>query len=377
MTCYKPHKGFMVGFKPNGKRNMIICSSSVQFVYSMDKDFNHFAKRYEPLPESLRAILVPVDGFLHADMRNPKYPVFYCLDYVHIPCGQCKGCRVDRSKEWANRMMMEASYYERNCFITLTYDDEHLPWSKYYAEGDPIERRFHTLKKKDFQDFMKRLRDRVSVYDPHTGKVLDYSKVRFYACGEYGTESTRPHYHAVIFNWCPDDLRYHTHDLRGYNLYTSETLSQLWPKGYHYVGFLNWQTCAYVARYVTKKLGQDFANFYRFFHIEPEFSLMSRKPGLARRYYDEHKDVIYQDDKTPIISLSTIDGGLNFDSPRYFDSLLEVESPELYRSIKDVRSKNAENIKVIKLSKTQLDYYEMLNVEEKTFSNSIKALKRL
>jgi len=95
---------------------------------------------------------------------------------IKIPCGQCTGCRLDRSKAWAIRCYHESMMWEENCFATLTYDDEHLPKNS-------------SLDKRDLQKFFKRLRKK---YEP--------KKIRYYACAEYGEKSFRPHYHAAIFN---------------------------------------------------------------------------------------------------------------------------------------------------------------------------------
>lgn len=127
----------------------------------------------------------PLTGYRSKSGRDPKsgkWPLTFDLSNAYIdmpvtvPCGQCIGCRLDKSRDWAVRCLHEASLYQDNCFITLTYDDAHL---------DPL----GSLNKDDFVKFMKRLRFQ---YGP---------KIRFFHCGEYGTLLNRPHHHACIFNF--------------------------------------------------------------------------------------------------------------------------------------------------------------------------------
>ena len=154
--------------------------------------------------------------------------------------------------------------------------------------------------KRDFQLLMKRIRFKFSD-----------DKIRFFMSGEYGSQTFRPHYHAILFGLHLDDLKpYKTVKEAGeyYTYYNSESLQECWPYGYVVVGEVTWESCAYTARYVMKKLKGKEAKFYEEHNIQPEFTLMSRKPGIARRYYDEHPD-IYEQDK---INVSTPKGGKSF-----------------------------------------------------------------
>ena len=128
-----------------------------------------------------------------------------------LPCGQCAGCRLERSRQWAVRCVHESQMHERNCFITLTYPDEFLP-----PHGGLIYR--------DFQLFMKRLRKRIGY------------PVRFFMCGEYGELDQRPHFHAILFGCDFDDRKYFSKTGSGYKLYTSDLLIQLWGMGHCPVG---------------------------------------------------------------------------------------------------------------------------------------------
>lgn len=203
----------------------------------------------------------------------------------------------------------------------MTYNPEHLP-----PNG--------TLVKRDLQLFMKRLR-----------KLQ--AGIKFYACGEYGEKLSRPHYHICIFGYDFTDkkilkskraYKHFGHTVKGYNLYTSETLESLWKFGFSTVGELNEQTAGYTARYVLKKIfGQRKEEYYK--DKEPEFSLMSRGGtkgrGLSYGWFKKYKSDIYPKDFFTI-------NGKRHKPPRYYDKLLEETEPETFQKIKNKRMKHAE-----------------------------------
>lgn len=296
-----------------------------------------------------------------------------------IPCGQCLSCRIQKSREWANRLMLELQYHESAYFLTLTYNNEHgRPATDAYGEVQD----WLTLKKKDYQDFMKRLRKA-------TGQ-----KLRFYACGEYGTETFRPHYHAIIFGLTLDDLVFYKKSELGFSYYTSEFLNRVWSEkvayfengekkyryenlGYVIVGEVNWETCAYTARYVSKKITGEKSKFYEEFGLEAPFSLMSRKPGIAAQYFEEHKEEIYEKE---YINISTPKGGRKFRPPRYYDKKImdgdDFDAKVRLENDKEHRAQMADAAQKIKLSKTSLTFDEQLAAEERCFANKIKSLRR-
>lgn len=155
---------------------------------------------------------------------------------VPFPCGQCLPCRINKRRLWTHRLLLESYDHPESVFITLTYSDEYLP-----PNG--------SLDKKAVQLFLKRFR-----------KSLEPRKIRYYAVGEYGTQTHRAHYHAVVF---------------GAGLLDGEQVARAWPFGRVHVAECNRHTIQYVAGYVTKKFvkkGDD---------LVQEFSIMSRKPGLG------------------------------------------------------------------------------------------------
>lgn len=286
-------------------------------------------------------------------------------EVIQVPCGQCIGCRIDRSRQWANRCLLELEYHDSAYFVTLTYDDEHVPKS-YYA--DPATGEAHTsltLCKRDFQLWMKRLR-----------KKFSDDKIRFFACGEYGGETKRPHYHAIIFGLHLDDcIKYKTvkEGDSYYTYYNSVSIQSTWPNGFVVVGEVTWESCAYVARYVTKKLTGPQASFYKTFNLEPEFSDMSRRPGIARQYFDDHGKEIYDH---AYINVTTPKGGKKFRPPRYYDRLFDIENPGVLDDLKERRKRNAQSIMEAKMKRTNLSPLEILKAEECAFSNKTKKLRR-
>ncbi len=233
---------------------------------------------------------------------------------MKLPCGQCRGCRLERSRQWAMRCVHEASLYEDNCFITLTYSDEFLP-----LDG--------SLVKKHFQDFMKRLRARFCE-----------RRIRFFHCGEYGAKYRRPHYHACLFNFDFADKQMFKVS-NGHRLYTSDDLALCWPFGISSVGALTFESAAYVARYIMKKITGDAADdHYRGVHSEtgeltallPEYTTMSRRPGIGRDWYERFRGDVYPGDDVVL-------RGRSMRPPRYYDCLYELEEPEDFARIKAER----------------------------------------
>lgn len=216
---------------------------------------------------------------------------------LKLPCGQCVGCRLERSRQWAVRCMHEASLHSQNCFITLTYDEEHLP-------------QYGSLDYRDFQLFMKKLRKRLG-------------KARFYMCGEYGELNSRPHFHACLFGVDFDDKEPFRLLDSGCRLFTSKTLSELWPKGFASIGDVTFESAAYVARYVMKKVtgSAACAHYTRLdpmtgelYEVSPEFNRMSLKPGIGAKWFEKwHKDVYPHD--------YVVVNGHEAKPPRFYDKL--------------------------------------------------------
>lgn len=236
---------------------------------------------------------------------------------VTIPCGNCIGCRIDRVRQWTTRLRDESLFWEQKCFLTLTYDAEHLP------EGG-------TLVKRDLQLFMKRLRK------AHGGKL------KFFACGEYGEQLSRPHYHMVLFGCDFSDRKQHS--LKGgHTLWTSETLTRLWGMGFCTIGTVTEHSCQYVASYVIKKVtGEAAATHYRrldpftgeVFDLQPEFITMSKRPGIGADFFESFESDLFPSD-------FTVTNGRPLSVPKYYDRQLEKRDPGALAAIKVRRIRKA------------------------------------
>ncbi len=338
MTCYHPLKGFKYGETVNGKPNYIICSSKVKHIEIRN---NKIVKVYE-------------DGIIS------PYCESAITDFVQIPCGKCIGCRLDASRHWANRCMMEASQYADNCFITLTYNDDHLPFSTSF-DSLGNERRTATLVKRDLQLFMKRLRKKFG------------SGIRFFACGEYGSETHthRPHYHLILFNFdFPDKTLLYRKD--GLNYYTSKSLESIWTNGFSLIGDCTWDSCCYVARYVTKKVYGDDAP-YEDLNIVPPYLVCSNRPGIGKSYFENNKEDFLKFGEKYLIGN---DESIRLISNRYTDKILESSFPQEYESFKEKRKAAALDAQSIlkKSSKIKLD--RQLAIKEREVLNKTKVLSR-
>lgn len=216
---------------------------------------------------------------------------------VEIPCGRCIGCRLERSRQWAMRCVLESQLYERNVFVTLTYRDSDLP-----PDG--------SVSVRALQLFLKRLRKRYSD-----------ERIRFFACGEYGSRKFRPHYHLLLFNHDFDDATLWSRR-NGQRLFRSSVLEELWPYGFSTIGDVTFESAAYCARYILKKVtGEDARAHYG--ERNPEFVTMSRKPGLASAWFDKYKSDVYPGDRV------VLRGGLSLVPPKFFDTLYERSGGDL------------------------------------------------
>lgn len=278
-----------------------------------------------------------------------------------MPCRHCVGCRLARSREWANRLMLEMLYHDESWFLTLTYDDEHLPTS--YAVDDvtgEVVAVHATLVKSDLQKFLKRLR--------FSGQV-----VRYYCAGEYGSNTYRPHYHLILFGLHLMDIKPLNRNPLGQVYYQSDYISKLWPFGYHILGQVTWQSCSYVARYTMKKAthGID-KSYYRKANIVEEFQTMSLKPAIGRQFYDDHPD-IFDFDK---FNFSTSDGGRAIIPPEYYRKLKRQSDP--YFMVQKAR-KSFIQIDIqnhLKDMLTDNDYYDILKIQEERELSKLSSLPR-
>lgn len=275
------------------------------------------------------------------------------VQFLRLPCGVCTGCRLERSRQWAVRCLHEASLHEENCFITLTYNDEHLT-------------AYEDLCYKDFQDFMKRLR-----------KKFSHKKIRFFMCGEYGENNGRPHYHACLFGHNFDDRIHLKVTSSGSKISTSKTLDDLWsdrnnnPIGFCTVGDVNFDSAGYVARYLMKKgLGRGHESQYQEIDMETgevyqkqrEFNKMSLKPGLGHGFYKKWTKDIFPKDVCIV-------NGRETKPPRYYAKKFKDDDPESYEELQYLRYQRS-------LQSLLDNTEERLKVKEHVLKAKVKLLKR-
>lgn len=229
---------------------------------------------------------------------------------VMVPCGKCIGCRIDKRSQWASRCVHESKLHTHNSFVTLTYDDEHIP------PGG-------TLVKEHLQLFMKRLREKIEPI-----------KIRFYGCGEYGSKLSRPHYHLLIFGYdFPDKQLHAVNRKQGQQLYTSKELQSLWQNGFSSIGLFDLASAKYVASYSMKKITNENSDKH-YQGKEPEFALMSRRPGIGHDWLQKYTSDVYPKDYFTI-------KGVRHRPSRYYDTLLEKKSPKKMEKIRNKRCDKA------------------------------------
>lgn len=293
-------------------------------------------------------------------MYNPKVML--------IPCGQCIGCRIRQREDWTTRIELEARDYpkEQVWFITLTYDDDHVPgmivktgeiMRKVQYAWKPGEKRpssVQILLYEDIQKFLKRLRK------AYRGKL------RYFVAGEYGEQTARPHYHMILYGWEPTDLEnlYKIHH-NGY--YNSKWLANLWGMGQVQIAQAVPETYRYVAGYVTKKMyeidGKKANEYYELGQTKP-FACMSLKPGLGDHYYQEHKAEIWRQGYIQCTN------GKQAQIPRYYEKQMEAENPQRLWRIKQNRQKNAIEQKRLQLENQ--DYKTVLETKERVTKKQTK-----
>lgn len=282
---------------------------------------------------------------LTKNLNRLEYP-----DGLLVPCGKCIGCRIAKRKEWVLRMVHELDSHEEACFITLTYDNDNVPVNK--------ETEFYTLRKKDLQKYFKRLRKRIYP-----------RKIRYYACGEYGDQTLRPHYHAIIFGL-------------GLSKSDQDQIIASWQYGLVHIGLAEPDSIRYVAQYIDKKFTGDLADEeYGHKGREPVFRLQSL--GIGRDFCDKNSEQLIHNKCTTM-------KGILHKLPRYYINRLGIPLEELknkaYEKESDLVAKHTgfnysrdeayrilEPEKVIKLERaikesknqSELNMYAKVNLKKK------------
>lgn len=285
MKCTSPIYAVDLGIKENGKRNLKILPKRFD-LYSAERLYARYGK----------------DSVLS------------------LPCGHCLSCRLNKGREWAVRCVLEASLYNSNYFVTLTYDDDHLPSSSLNA-------------RRDVQLFLRMLR-------------RECPGVRYFGCCEKGSKTKRFHHHLILFNCDLNDYRPLHKNYKGGYIYSSKLVEKLWSKGNVCIGEVNYTTCGYVAQYAAKKVFND---------DKDEFIYMSNRPGIGAKWFEKHVD-IFKDD--------AIYGRFGFTKsakiPRYFEKLYELIDPVDLASVKEKRIDKSSEFSLYEMLLHGLDQPEKL-----------------
>lgn len=390
MSCNDPRKVFYVGINnETGKRKILFTSRYVDYVWRRNPHDNWHTVR---IPESqtethgIRNYEQYKEHLANIDTSTATV----CRDFDFVPCGQCIGCRMDYARSWATRIVLESKNYDpgKCWFVTFTYDDDHLPkyrdvkeeitinnktkkyWfcQKYIVDNDTGELKepaFPSVSKRQHELLMKKIRK-------HYGK-----DIRFFMSAEYGSKSCRCHMHYILFGLPrPADLKYYKKNWQGDIYYTSDEFTKtVWsdengkPKGYVIFGEVNDQTAAYVARYTIKKRNVTSKEAYESLGIEPEFCLMSRKPGIGNSFFEDNYKSMYDIDSVTIPSKN---GAITTKPPKYYDSLLERYDPDLLETIKEERKiKRQDHDKTMSIVNPNLDLNDIYESSERRAVNKI------
>lgn len=257
-------------------------------------------------------------------MATPQTP-----NFIQVPCGRCIGCKLDKGQHWGIRMMHEAQMHDENAFITLTFDDEHLPPPPYSLTRG---------KNSHMTLFLKRLRNKIGPF-------------KYYYCGEYGEPTkennliARPHYHLCIFGWEPDDAVHFTNNERGDPLFESKFLDEKWENGHTTTGELTYDSACYTARYTLKKIsGTDpkYKDHYKSVDTEtgeiltkiPEYSNQSNRPGIGASWLQKYHSDVYPTGEV-------VHNGFRTKPPTYYDSIQEKLNPVDFKDMKTRRIQKA------------------------------------
>lgn len=351
MACTSPLKAFKVGINPEtGKDALLVCSYSTDHI------------------EVINGQIVKCSTPFLSTKREKVY-----RDWIEIPCGHCDSCRMAYARNWALRCMLELKSHdlEKCWFVTLTYDEKHLSQLVEGVCG------FHSVEKRDLQLFWKRLRDALNYKYRRRAKskgrpYIDppLPPLKYFACGEYGPTTLRPHYHAIVYDLPLDDLKPYGRSHTGYMMYESAFLSKVWNKGLVRVQPVSFEACAYTARYVMKKQADgDKDVMIEEYGLYPEFLIMSRNPGIAAKYYESRAPDIYKNDEIYL-------NGQKFKPPPYFDRRFEIEDPERLKEVKEKRKEIAIENKRLMLEQTDLTYEQILKNKELVAKNKAKILRR-
>lgn len=260
-----------------------------------------------------------------------------------LPCGRCTECISKRAIEWATRAKHELSLHAENSFITLTYNDENLP-------------SIHDIKP-EFQKFIKRLRFNTK------------QNIRYMVSHEYGSQTFRPHHHAIIFGWNPNLQKLHKYSPKsGEPLFRSPELETLWTHGFSSIGSANERSAYYIASYSLKGKKHTLTDPKTGELITISDCMdASKRPAIGYNYFKKNIKQLIDSDQI---------------LPRYYLKRLLIENPTLHQQYENDRSLNLKTRSSQELlSKYIISQSNPLNSEFreslKTFNETTQESKQL
>ena len=290
-----------------------------------------------------------------------------------VGCGQCIECKLNYSRQWATRCMIEKQKYkpEECFFLTITYDDEHIHFSETYNKETGEIITGATLFKEDMREFWDKVRHYYGYKETKDhGKT---KKMKYINAGEYGPATQRPHYHAIVFGLPLNISQFKKVGMNNLNqpYWKSEELEKLWGKGNITIGELTWESVAYVARYTLKKaLGKDKQYDLAQGRI-PEYISMSK--GIGKDFFMENYKSIYETDSVPVKNKKS---GECVKPPRAYDRILKEIDPKLYEKVTEKRKQTAETAETLKLNNTSLTPEQYRQQSEAISKQGFKDIRR-
>lgn len=362
-------------------------------------------KGYKMISWKKVSSLYPSFSMLYDDLN--RY-----FDYMFIPCRKCDECRMRYARDWSIRNYHEFTMRKVGCFITLTIDsakahlftDDMTTYCKRCVKGNrfikfPID---YTLCRGLIYDWLKKMRDTLS--------KRHGVNIRYFGCGEYGSEenSERPHYHILIYGYDFPDKVLFKKSKKGSDCFISEELSKLWPYGIHTIQSIEYGICMYASKYVMKKVKFDgdssLSEFEKYYGREPEFLFMSKGNCQSNRckYINEiitnckglnslrnlENPYCKSCDKTrgglgydwlckyyyDVIKLGYIViEGVKYPIPKYYLDIISLTSPETYAKLK---LKNLDHVDELNEEHPEYLSIEHLNVRKKIIRDKLKRTRR-
>lgn len=261
-------------------------------------------------------------------------PINYSKEYAtfQLPCGKCLHCRLERARETATRCYHEAQMYQNNSFVTLTYSDEHTNGRLIYDDFQLFQKKlrnyiFINLLNKMFPDLSEQTQKKLWKETPKERRDDIYGKIKIgiLVTGEYGDQTKRPHWHALIFNWRPDDMVHKYTSDRGDKAFSSKILDELWGNGITETGDITFESAGYCARYAAKKLVHGYDGEHDF---EP-ISRRSSKNAIGKRWIEKYWTQTFQNG---YVNIKKGDGQIiQSPIPRYYEKWFKKNHPDAWQ----------------------------------------------